>query len=248
MGLPVTGRRKSTENWWNHRLTVILTETQSPNSGPRRLGQDPDMVVLHHTAMQSAEAAIARLCDPAFEVSAHYVIAENGAVTRLVPEDLRAWHAGAGQWGKVVDVNSHSIGIELANAGPLVDFPPFAAAQMDALEVLLAGIMARHNIRAERVIAHSDMAPGRKADPGAKFDWQRLANAGLSIWPEAKGDPDVDFLTSAKAFGYPDTPDTLAAFRLRFCPSATGPESAMDRAIIDALAKRWPVDASLGTA
>lgn len=224
------------------------TETLSPNSGARRLGQDPDMVVLHHTAMQSAEAAIARLCDPEFEVSAHYVIAENGAVTRLVPEELRAWHAGAGQWGQVVDVNSHSIGIELANAGPLSDFPPFAAPQMDALEELLGGIVTRHNIRAERVIAHSDMAPGRKADPGAKFDWQRLANAGLSIWNGTEGDPDADFLTSALAFGYPDTPDTLAAFRLRFRPNVTGPESAEDRAILNALAQRWPVDASLGTA
>ena len=94
---------------------------------------------------------------------------------------------------------------------------------------------AAHEVRADFGEAHTRY-------------WQRLANAGLSIWPEAKGDPDADFLTSAKAFGYPDTPDTLAAFRLRFCPIATGPESAIDRAIIDALAKRWPVDASLGTA
>jgi len=206
------------------------------------------MIVLHHTAMQSAEAAIARLCDPEFEVSAHYVIAENGAVTRLVPEELRAWHAGAGQWGQVVDVNSHSIGIELANPGPLLGFPPFAAPQIDALERLLADIKTRHAIRPERIIAHSDMAAGRKADPGTKFDWQRLARAGFSIWPDAGGNPEEDFKANAAIFGYPDTPDTLSAFRLRFRPQATGPESPEDRAFISALAKRWPVDASLGTA
>lgn len=206
------------------------------------------MVVLHHTAMQSAEAAIARLSDPEFEVSAHYVIAENGAVTRLVPENLRAWHAGAGKWGDLVDVNSHSIGIELANPGPLEGFPPFPEAQMAALEALLADLKTRHRIAPERIIAHSDMAPGRKADPGAKFDWRRLARAGFSVWPAAMGDPEQDFKTSAAIFGYPDTPDTLAAFRLRFRPGAEGSETAEDRAMIAALAAAWPVDRAPGTA
>jgi N-acetylmuramoyl-L-alanine amidase len=107
--------------------------------------------------MQSAEGALKTLCNPATEVSAHYLIAEDGEVLSLVPEDLRAWHAGAGAWGSVRDVNSRSIGIELANPGNC----PFSATQMDALEELLTGIKARWNIRPERVIGHSDMAPGR---------------------------------------------------------------------------------------
>jgi N-acetylmuramoyl-L-alanine amidase len=129
--------------------------------------------------MATAEAACARLCDPAAEVSAHYLIAGDGALWALVPEDRRAWHAGAGEWGGAGDVNSRSIGIELANRGD----HPFAAAQMRALERLLPAIMTRWAIPPQGVIAHSDMAPGRKSDPGPRFDWQRLARAGLAVWP-----------------------------------------------------------------
>ncbi|MEH6360408.1 MAG: N-acetylmuramoyl-L-alanine amidase, partial [Amylibacter sp.] len=127
------------------------------------------MVVVHYTAMETADAACARLCDEAAEVSAHYLISEQGDIVQLVDEDMRAWHAGAGAWGDVTDVNSHSIGIELANTGDT----PFAAAQMDALEGLLGGIQNRWKIPAARIIGHSDMAPGRKFDPGVRFDWQR---------------------------------------------------------------------------
>lgn len=119
-------------------------------------------MVIHYTAMKSAAAALNTLCNPDTQVSAHYLIAPDGEVLSLVPEDLRAWHAGAGRWGSVTDVNSRSIGIELANNG----FTPFASAQMDALTELLKGIRARWDIRPERVIGHSDMAPGRKIDPG----------------------------------------------------------------------------------
>jgi N-acetylmuramoyl-L-alanine amidase len=141
------------------------------------------MVVIHYTAMESCAAALARLCDPAAEVSAHWLIAEDGRVMALVPEEMRAWHAGAGAWGGVGDVNSRSIGIELANDGA----QPFGAPQMAALERLLAGIMARWQVRPERVIGHSDMAPERKRDPGPRFDWRALARAGLSVWPEGSG-------------------------------------------------------------
>jgi len=113
-------------------MTTKADAAQSPNLGARRHGLSPDMVVLHYTGMESAEAAIIRLCDPAAEVSAHYVISESGLVTPLVPENARAWHAGAGAWGQVRDVNSHSIGIELANAGPQAGFPPFPEPQMAA--------------------------------------------------------------------------------------------------------------------
>ena len=126
-----------------------------------------------------------RLCDPEAEVSAHYVIAQDGALTQLVDEADRAWHAGAGQWGWVTDVNSHSIGIELDNSGRDMPFPE---GQMRCLERLLVSILDRHKIPAERVIGHSDMAPGRKQDPGPCFDWKRLAEKGLSVWANPGAD------------------------------------------------------------
>lgn len=217
----------------------------SPNCGPRRGGLLPSLIVLHYTAMTSFEAARERLCDPAAEVSAHYLISERGEVLALVPEELRAWHAGAGSWGGAEDVNSRSIGIELANRG----VEPFAAPQMAALERLLPEIMARWAIRPEGVIGHSDMAPGRKSDPGPRFDWRRLALSRLSVWPEA-GETVGDFETSARAFGYPEVaPDLLlTAFRLRFRPWARGPLDDVDAALAADLARRFPVDGARGAA
>lgn len=196
-------------------------------------------MVIHYTAMPSCAEAEARLCDPEAEVSAHYLISAQGAVTTLVPEELRAWHAGAGQWGECRDVNSRSIGIELDNPGNA----PFPQAQMAALEQLLADILNRWQIPPERVIGHSDMAPARKADPGPRFDWRRLALLGLSVWPETGAVPG-DFAKDARAFGFPDVaPDLLlAAFRLRFRPWARGPQDATDAALIADLAARYPVD------
>ncbi|MDQ1849065.1 N-acetylmuramoyl-L-alanine amidase [Gemmobacter fulvus] len=218
----------------------MRAEFPSPNFGPRRNGVLPDLIVLHYTAMPSCAEAAARLCDAAAEVSAHYLISERGAVQALVPEELRAWHAGAGGWGGAQDVNSRSIGIELANPGDA----PFSEPQMAALEGVLADVMARWQIAAARVIGHSDMAPGRKADPGPRFDWQRLARRGLSVWPEPGAEPG-DFRADARRFGYPDVADDLllAAFRLRFRPMAQGPLDAVDAAWAADLAARFPVDA-----
>ncbi|MGO4908852.1 N-acetylmuramoyl-L-alanine amidase [Pseudorhodobacter sp. W20_MBD10_FR17] len=211
----------------------------SPNFGERRGGLLPEFIVLHYTAMASCQAAADRLCDPAFEVSAHYLIDYDGTVHPLVAEEARAWHAGAGQWHGLDDMNSRSIGIELANDG----LEPFPEPQMAALETLLAGIMARWSIPPQGVIGHSDMAPGRKADPGARFDWQRLARGGLSIWPtpDAAEAPDAaSFYDLAQAIGYPDVaPDVLLqAFRLRFRPMAQGPLDLTDLKLAQALAKR----------
>ena len=221
---------------------LILNTHQSPNFGPRKGVSRPDMVVIHYTATVSTNAAVATLCDPQAEVSAHYLIDQTGEVLALVPEKMRAWHAGAGQWGAITDVNSHSIGIELSNAGD----EPFAAAQMDALEELLSGIFDRWDIRPERVIGHSDMAPGRKIDPGTRFDWRRLARSGFGVWPEECVETG-DFEQSMRAFGYtaPQTQEQLLnSFRLRFRPYANGPLDDIDRAMITDLAHRYPVDAT----
>lgn len=210
----------------------------SPNFGERRGGAQPSIIVLHYTAMASCAEARARLCDPVAEVSAHWLISERGEAEALVPEVARAWHAGAGEWAGVTDVNSHSIGIELANSGS----QPFAAPQMAALEKLLDGIMTRWAIPPHRVIAHSDMAPTRKGDPGARFDWRRLARAGLSVWPGQRLAAPESFAAHARAFGYPEAPEAalLAAFRLRFRPWARGAADAVDAGLAADLAARFP--------
>jgi N-acetylmuramoyl-L-alanine amidase len=214
----------------------------SPNFGDRRGGVLPDLIVIHYTGMTSCDTAMMRLCDPTAEVSAHYLISEQGAVHDLVPEAARAWHAGAGEWARVTDVNSRSIGIELANPGDA----PFAAAQMTALEDILMGVMARWSIPPHRVIGHSDMAPLRKSDPGLRFDWRRLARAGLSVWPGTieLGHPH-DFIAAACRFGYPWVDDAalLRAFRMRFRPWATGPCDGVDAGMAIDLARRFAVDA-----
>ncbi|RMA42994.1 N-acetylmuramoyl-L-alanine amidase [Rhodophyticola porphyridii] len=222
---------------------------RSPNFGERRDGLTPELVVLHYTAMQSCEAALRALCDPAREVSAHYLISETGKVLHLVDEDRRAWHAGAGAWAGAGDVNSRSIGIELANDGA----SPFPAPQMDALERLLRGILPRHRIPPQGVIAHSDMTPGRKIDPGPRFDWRRLALGGLSVWPGQPGRTAPDparFAADAGLFGYPDctSDQLLGAFRLRFRPWGQGPLDATDMGMMAELAARYGVDRSAARA
>lgn len=149
----------------------------SPNFGDRREGLVPQWIVLHYTAMGSAGEALERLCDPQAEVSAHYLIGSDGMLWQMVDEPCRAWHAGAGQWQGLDDVNSRSIGIELDNRGN----HPFAEPQMAVLEAMLPQIMGRWSIPAEGVIGHSDSAPGRKFDPGPRFDWARLVRQGLAV-------------------------------------------------------------------
>ncbi|MFN6924497.1 MAG: N-acetylmuramoyl-L-alanine amidase [Tabrizicola sp.] len=229
----------------------------SPNFGERRGGARVELVVLHYTAMPTCAEALERLCDPASEVSAHYLIDRDGTVLQLVDEGARAWHAGAGAWGGAGDVNSRSIGIELVNSGS----EPFAEPQMTALEHLLSAILRRHGLPPRAVIGHSDMAPERKGDPGPRFDWRRLARQGLSVWPEpcpsggppppppptrVEGETSQEmacFVADLGAFGYPDAaPDALlAAFRLRFRPWAQGPLDATDLALAAGL-RRLAVD------
>ncbi|SLN22918.1 N-acetylmuramoyl-L-alanine amidase [Pseudooctadecabacter jejudonensis] len=213
----------------------------SPNFGPRRDGATPDLIVLHYTAMPDWTRARDWLCAPEAEVSAHYIISPQGDVVSLVDEDMRAWHAGAGRWGDVTDVNSRSIGIELSNDGA----SPFAAPLMDALEGLMRGIMGRWTIPPHRVIAHSDLAPGRKIDPGPRFDWARLARQDLAITaaPTAPcAATEAAFRRDAAAFGY--TADVafevlLDAFRLRHRAGYLGPLDGTDCALAADLAARF---------
>lgn len=218
-----------------------IIDRPSPNFGPRRGGAAVALIVLHYTAMESCEAAARQLCKPETEVSSHYLIGRDGALLRLVAEDQRAWHAGVGAWGGFDDINSRSIGIELDNDGQSAFGDPL----MTTLEALLTDLMERHNLPPKAVIAHSDMAPGRKRDPGRFFDWQRLARAGLSVWP----DPALSggFLSDAKRFGYPvevGEREVLEAFRQRFRPKATGPLNAADEAMMAGLARQFPAEAN----
>ena len=167
-----------------------VIDLPSPNWDSRPEGAGPvDTLVLHYTGMTSAEAALTRLTDPAAKVSAHWCIGEDGAIWRLVPEECRAWHAGISEWRGRRSVNDFSIGIELVNPGHEHGYRPFPPAQMDALLDLARAIVARHPIDRRNVVAHSDIAPTRRQDPGELFDWARLARAGIGLWPENIADP-----------------------------------------------------------
>ena len=198
---------------------------ESPNHDARPDGAAIDMVVLHYSGMETADAALARLCDPAAKVSAHYLIDEDGFVRRLVAEERRAWHAGVAWWRGAHDVNGRSLGIELVNPGHEFGYRPFAEAQMAALEDLARDILARHPIEARNVVGHSDVAPRRKMDPGELFDWPRLAAAGIGLWPDSapadEADADEDEAKAMlAAFGY-ETGDlgmTVTAFQRHFRP------------------------------
>ena len=156
----------------------------SPNFGERRGSARPDSIVLHYTGMPTAEGALALLRDPDSQVSAHYFVWESGEIAQLVAEDKRAWHAGAGFWAGVSDVNSASIGVEIVNAGHDGALPPFPRRQIDAVIALCRDVASRRSIRRERILAHSDVAPARKRDPGEKFPWDVLARAGVGHWTE----------------------------------------------------------------
>lgn len=202
---------------------LVHRECLSPNCNERKL--PISMVVLHYTGMQTMQEALDRLCDPVAEVSAHYLIDEDGTVIRLVPEEKRAWHAGRSYWRGITDVNSASIGIEMVNPGHEFGYRPFTEAQMESLIPLLSSIMARHNIEPANVVGHSDVAPARKQDPGELFDWELLARYGLALptpHPRIRllhENPGAFYL-SLERFGYEVTDGraAVAAFQRRFRP------------------------------
>lgn len=214
----------------------------SPNHGERAGGAAPDLLLLHYTGMPDVEGALARLCDPAAEVSAHYLVAENGHVVQLVPEARRAWHAGVSAWAGERDINSRSIGIEIAHpghdgagGGPLAPYPD---AQIAALIRLCTDLVARHAIPAQRVLAHSDVAPLRKADPGESFPWERLAQAGIGHWVRPAPIRDGRF------FAQGDAGEPIAALQAMFAMygydlAATGTFDAPTRAVVTAFQRHF---------
>ena len=161
---------------------LIAEVRPSPNHGERQNCVRPDMILLHYTGMYDPSAALDRLCTAGSEVSAHYLVLEDGHVVQMVPEARRAWHAGVSSWAGETDINSRSIGIEIANPGHDYGYPEFPKRQIAALTALCRGIQTRNTIRPERVLAHSDVAPSRKNDPGEKFPWRTLWDSGVGHW------------------------------------------------------------------
>lgn len=163
--------------------TMLVHEVvPSPNLGERAGDRLPDMILLHYTGMPNADKALQRLCTPGSDVSCHYFISDDGRIIQCVPEAMRAWHAGEGYWAGETDINSCSIGIEIANPGHDNGYPDFPKRQIAALTALCRAILRRRYIRAERVLAHSDTAPSRKRDPGEKFPWMVLHRSGIGQW------------------------------------------------------------------
>jgi len=193
----------------------------SPNHDARPSGAPIDHLVLHYTGMQSAGAALARLCDPAARVSSHYLVEEDGTMHALVPEQKRAWHAGISFWRGVRGLNNRSVGIEIVNPGHEWGYMPFPERQIDAVIALCREILARHPIPPRNIVAHSDIAPDRKQDPGELFPWPGLAEAGIGLWTDAEADPG-DLAADLAAIGYDTSLDpgpVTAAFQRRFRPS-----------------------------
>jgi N-acetylmuramoyl-L-alanine amidase len=212
----------------------------SPNHEPRRGGARPDILLLHYTGMKTTQAALERLCDPGARVSSHYLVFEDGRILQLVPEARRAYHAGESSWEGTTDVNSRSIGIEIGNQGHDFGCPAFPEPQIAAVIALCRDIVARWSIAPWRVLAHSDVAPLRKRDPGEVFPWPRLAAAGVGFWvepapievgdalsPGDRGDAVAKLQRMLAAYGYgiaasghydAQTHEIVAAFQRHFRP------------------------------
>lgn len=207
----------------------MITDFSSPNCNARKpeRGMDPiiDTLVIHYTGMMPTIRARDWLCDPVSQVSAHYLIDEDGTIWQMVDEADRAWHAGVGAWRGWRDLNSRSIGIELSNPGHDYGYRSFPDVQIAALIDLSQGILERHPIPARNVVAHSDIAPARKIDPGELFPWAKIATAGIGFWSDVVRDPvsETDTPSTLQAIGYDlaenDLETVVSAFQRRFRPA-----------------------------
>ncbi len=210
----------------------INREFQSANFNARPKGTVIDILLLHYTGMKTGQEALTRLCDTPAQVSAHYLVEEDGRVFQMVEEENRAWHAGLASWKGETDINSCSIGIEIVNPGHEWGYRPFPGPQMKALIALCKDILSRHAIPPQRVLAHSDVAPERKEDPGEFFDWMALQKEGIGLYPispdNSRGIQAGNFLDKLVTYGYwldpkmPESASTTAAitaFQRHFRPS-----------------------------
>ena len=215
----------------------------SPNHDERKDGRAPDMILLHYTGMESGQAALDRLCSAESKVSAHYVVFEDGRIVQCVPEMRRAWHAGLSSWAGEADINSCSVGIEIVNPGHEFGYPDFPRRQIAAVITLCRSILTRRGpISPDRVLAHSDVAPARKQDPGEKFPWGLLNESGIGHWvrPAAltlegeslkagdEGETVAQMQQALKSYGYgiptagrfdDATRDVVVAFQRHFRPA-----------------------------
>ncbi|MBL8575843.1 MAG: N-acetylmuramoyl-L-alanine amidase [Mesorhizobium sp.] len=229
----------------------------SPNFGPRVGVARPDMIILHYTGMKTGEGAEAWLCAPESQVSSHYLVHEDGRIVQMVRESDRAWHAGKSFWAGVTDVNSHSIGIEIVNPGHEFGYRPFPARQIASVIDLCRGITARHPIPPQRVLAHSDVAPGRKVDPGERFPWRQLADAGVGhfvaparaggkplLAPGSSGSAVEKLQSMLSLYGYgieitalfdQQTSTLVSAFQRHFRPRRV--DGLADRSTLDTLSR-----------
>jgi N-acetylmuramoyl-L-alanine amidase len=221
--------------------SVVAEVVASPNQGERKDGRRPDMILLHYTGMANANEALARLTASASQVSAHYLVFEDGRIVQMVEESRRAWHAGAAFWAGETDINSCSIGIEIANPGHEFGYRDFPLRQIAAVTTLCRSILTRYAVPAIRVLAHSDVAPSRKQDPGEKFPWRTLHDSSVGHWvkPQAlsqkgmvltlgdRGDAVAAMQKSLAEYGYgvatngdydSTTHGVVAAFQRHFRP------------------------------
>jgi N-acetylmuramoyl-L-alanine amidase len=226
-------------------VTLRIRELPSPNHDERPADGPVDMLILHYTGMQSAQDAIDRLRDPVARVSSHYVVDEDGSVLRLVPEERRAWHAGVSYWCGRTELNARSIGIEIVNPGHEWGYREFPVLQTAVVCDLCLAILSRHAIPARNIVAHSDVAPDRKEDPGEKFDWRGLAENGVGLWP--RDVPDLGTTGAVRDAG--SLRDVRAA--LVDIGYRVAPEGALDPAlstVLRAFQRHWRPEAVNGQA
>ncbi|MBB1091374.1 N-acetylmuramoyl-L-alanine amidase [Rhodopseudomonas pseudopalustris] len=245
--------------------SVVSDVIPSPNFGERNKARRPDMIVLHYTGMPDVEGALTRLCKAGTEVSAHYVVLEDGRILQCVPESKRAWHAGVAKWAGEDDINSCSIGIEIINRGHDWGYPDYPLRQIAAVITLCRGIIIRRNVPPHRVLGHSDVAPSRKKDPGEKFPWRSLAASGVGHWVEpapieagagfrlgAEGEQIRVMQQALADYGYgiaatgkydPATVEVVSAFQRHFRPEKVdGVADGSTLATLHALLGELPID------
>jgi N-acetylmuramoyl-L-alanine amidase len=226
-------------------MKLAIREMLSCNQDERPAGGRVDMLILHYTGMKSAREAIDRLRDPEARVSSHYVVDEDGEILRLVPEERRAWHAGVSYWRGHNTLNDRSVGIEIVNPGHEWGYRDFPALQMAAVCDLCLSILSRHPVPARNVVAHSDVAPDRKEDPGEKFRWEDLARDGVGIWPiRVPNLGSGGVITDATRL----RPVRKALAQVGYC---TVPEGALDPAlstVLRAFQRHWRPEAVTGQA